>query len=372
MRHNPLPFRFAPIGLFVLAVLAGCEGPPPEPPPAVRPVKIFTVGAVEAGNARDYPGTVRAAQNAEMAFEVAGRITEFLVKEGQRVAQGDVLAKLDPRDYQAELDKQNAHLRKAQADLQRSRNIFRQDAGAISEDQIESDQRAVGVAKANVAQAQKAVEDTQLVAPFAGLMARKLVEDFQNVKAKEPVLVLQDLSHLEIEVSIPERDMVGGQTDRSVDELTETVRPRVQVSAIPDREFPARLKEIATTADLTTRTFQVKLIFEPPGDVTVLPGMTAKVIADAPDRGGVLIPANAARADAGGKPYVWLLDPAAMTVSRRPVELGSLTGGNVEVVSGLQDGEEIAISGVRQLQEGMRVRRYEPKRDERHQGAPES
>jgi len=63
-----------PIGLLLL-VLAGCEGPPPEPPPPVRPVKLFTVGSVEAAGVRDYPGTVRAAQNAEMVFEVPGRIT---------------------------------------------------------------------------------------------------------------------------------------------------------------------------------------------------------------------------------------------------------------------------------------------------------
>jgi RND family efflux transporter MFP subunit len=345
--------------MLLLALAGGCGKPPPEEEQVVRPVKIFTVGELKAARVRDYPGTVRAAQNADMAFEVPGRITEFLVKEGQRVEKGDVLARLDSRDYDAELDKQNAILRKAKADLQRSTNILREDPGAISRDQIDRDQRAVGVARASVAQAQKAVEDTVLVAPFAGVMARKLVEDFQNVQAKEPVLVLQDLTHLEIEVSVPERDMVGGQAGMSQEELTRLVNPRVRVSAIPDREFPARIKEIATTADPVTRTFQVKLIFEPPDDVTILPGMTARVIASPSKAGATLIPANAPRAEADGKPYVWLLDPDTMTVSRRPVELGNLTGGNVEVVSGLKEGDQIAISGVRVLEEGMQVRRYE-------------
>ena len=359
-----------PIVLFLL-VLAGCEGPPPEPPPPVRPVKLFTVGSVEAASVREYPGTVRAAQNAEMAFEVPGRITEFLVREGQRVSEGEILAKIDPRDYQAELDKQNAQLHKAEADLERSQNIYREDPGAISKDKIESDKRAVAITQANVAQAQKAMEDTVLTAHFAGLVARKLVEDFQNVNAKQPVLILQDISHLEIEISVPERDMVEGQAGRTMEQLTESARPRVQVSAIPDREFPARVKEVTTTADPTTRTFQVKLTFATPEDVNVLPGMTAKVIANASTRDGLLIPAIAPLADADGKPYVWLLNSDTMTVSRRPVVLGTLSGANVKVVSGLEQDEQIAISGVRQLQPGMKVRPYQPKPSSNRPGGPE-
>jgi len=103
----------------------------------------------------------------------------------------------------------------------------------------------------------------------------------------------------------------------------------------------------------------------------VLPGMTAKVVVDASTRGGVQIPVNAPHADADGKPYVWLLDPDTMTVSRRPVVLGTLSGTNVKVVSGLEQGEEIAISGVRQLQPGMKVRRYRPKAGGNPPGGPE-
>ena len=196
------------------------------------------------------------------------------------------------------------------------------------------------------------------MAPFAGLMARKLVEDFQNVKAKEPVLILQDLAHLEVEISVPERDMTAGQSEMTPDEITEVTKPVVQVSAIAGRDFPARVKEAATAADPTTRTFQIKLTFERPDDVTILPGMTARVIAQPRGGSGLLVPSQATRADSGGKPYVWVVDTGSMKVSRREVELGRLTGDTVEVVSGLEQGEEIAISGVRELMDGMEVRRY--------------
>ncbi len=362
-RESADPRRALPAVVALCAlVLVGCEEEPPPPPEAVRPVKIFTVGDIERARQRDFPGSIRAAQTAEMAFEVPGRITEFVFKEGDQVEEGAVLARIDPRDYEAELDKERANLRKAEADLTRSRNIFKEDPGAISKEKIDSDERAVGVAKAKLAQAQKAAEDTVLVAPFSGLMARKLVEDFQNVKAKEPVLILQDLTHLEIEVSVPERDMTREQIGWSRERITEALKPRVVVSSLPGREFPGRVKEMATAADPTTRTFQAKLIFERPEGVAVLPGMTARVLVEPLGGGAMLVPSNATRADADGSAYVWVVDPDSMKVSQRAVELGNLTGAEVEIVSGLERGDQVAISGVKQLIEGMEVRRYESAR----------
>ena len=349
----------AVLALVAAGLLAGCDEPPAQAPAVVRPVKIFTVGDAAHARVRDYPGTIRAAQTAEMAFEVPGRITEFIYMEGEEVEKGAVLAQIDPREYEAERDKQMAQLRKAQADLNRSESIFKQDPGAISKTKIDADKRAVGVAQAQVAQAEKVVEDTALVAPFSGLMARKLVEDFQNVAAKQPVLVLQDLTHLEIAVSIPEREVTRGGARLTPEQITERVKPRVIVSSIEGREFPARVKEMATAADPTTRTFQVKLIFEQPDDVTILPGMTARVVAEDATEAAIAIPSNAPRADAAGKPYVWLIDPKTMTVSPRPVDLGQMEGGSIEVLSGLEKGDEIAVSGVKQLTTGMQVKRYQ-------------
>ena len=109
-------------------------------------------------------------------------------------------------------------------------------------------------------------------------MARKLVEDFANVQAKQPVLILQDTSILEIEIAVPERDVVQSKRqDETKEQASERLKPQVIVSAVPDREFPAKIKEYATTADPVTRTFPVKLNFDKPEDLNILPGMTARV-----------------------------------------------------------------------------------------------
>jgi len=349
------------LATLVVACLAlfsgGCEQQPAEQAPVVRPIKILTIEAGGSAGQREYPATIKATQQADMGFEVPGRVEEFLVKEGQLVEKGELLARLDARDYQADLEKARANQRKAVADLKRSLSIYEQDKGAISKGAIESDRRAKEVTDAALQQAEKAVEDTMLRAPFDGYVARKLVEDFANVQAKEPVLILQDVSQLEVEVSVPERDMVSGASS-SVDEITARAQPEVSITSIPGRSFPARVKELATTADPSTRTFQIRLLFDPPDDVSILPGMTARVRAQANREAGIRIPANAVTGDAEYQPMVWKVNPASMTVSRAPVQLGDLHGDEVEVSSGLQDGDLIALSGLRFLQEGMQVRRY--------------
>ena len=343
-------------------LLAGCEEPPPPQETLVRPVKIHTIGSLQPAAFREYPGTIRAYQTAEMGFEVSGRIMEFLVREGEMVEKGDVLARLDSRDYDAELKVAQANLDKAEGDLKRSLNIQKEDPGAISQDDVESDKRARDVFKAQLEIAKKAVEDTELQAPFAGVMARKLVEDYANVQAKEPVLILQDNSILEIEVAIPERDFVKRKNpDESLEEMTERVDPNVIVSSLPDREFQARIKEYATTADPVTRTFPVKLTFDNPEDVNILPGMTARVKVVIDPKSAWSVPVTAAQTDGNEQPFVWKVDPATMKVSRCPVELGELTGDRVLLTDGVAQGDEVVISGVTALREGMQVRKLAPR-----------
>ena len=103
------------------------------------------------------------------------------------------------------------------------------------------------------------------------------------------------------------------------------------------------------------------LRLEPPDDIQVLPGMTAKVVIQVSEDQvrGILIPATAAAANDEGSPFVWLVDTATMQVSRRPVELGPLSGSNVAVNEGLSGGEVVVVSGLGQLQDGMTVRRFE-------------
>jgi RND family efflux transporter MFP subunit len=341
-----------------LGVVACGEEPAPEGPPPARPVKILKLDAAAGAGTLEYPGKVSPAQHADMAFEVDGRIIEFPVIEGQTVGEGALLARLDPRDYQDQVAMAKAERDRAQA--YRDRVAEAAKSGAVSKQDMTDAEARLEQAASRLSQREKALEDTYLKAPFAGQMAKKLVEDFQNVKAKDPVLILQDTSTLEIKVDVPERDLRISQRTRGIEEATRAFAPKVVVTSFPDRVLPARFKEFSTTADEVTRTFRMTLAFDDVPDIRVLPGMTAKAILSpgGPATGSFAVPVNAVVADEGGGAFVWRVDSATMKVSRAAVEVGQLSGSSVTVTSGLSSGDEIAISGMAQLRDGMEVRRF--------------
>lgn len=355
--------RAAAGGLLLAGALGfvGCGEEPAPAAPVARPVKILTIGAQGAGETREYSGTIAAVQHSEMAFEVPGKIIEFPVVEGQAVKKGDLLVRIDPRDQAALADVDTAKVRLAKAEYERKKKLY--EANVASKQELDRVKRLYEVALARSQGSTKGLEDTELFALFDGIVAKKLVNDFENVTAKQPVLILQDTSSLEIDVTVPEADAVRTVPNLTLEERTARINPVVILTSLPDRSFPARLTEFSTTADPVTRTFQATLRFTPPDDVSVKPGMTATVRIRVPSdirtgsKSDISIPAQAALTDESGEAFVWVVDPHAMTVKRTPVKLGDLSGSRVFVTSGLAPGQQIAISGVHHLRDGMLVRR---------------
>ncbi|MFB3118110.1 MAG: efflux RND transporter periplasmic adaptor subunit [Myxococcota bacterium] len=353
--------QFSAVIVWLAASGAGCGEAPQVEPEVARPIKILELGGPGVGSVREFPGQVSAAQHVELAFEASGQLIEFPVREAQEVTKGQLLAKLDPRDFAARRDSENAKLALARSEFERARALFKADVA--SEQELDRAQHAYDVAKANAKQAIKSFEDDAVLkAPFSGVIAKTLVENFQNVRAKEPVLILQDASSLELVIAIPEADFATMVPGLSLEERTARSRPEVMISAHPGRRFPARLKEFSTTADPTTRTYEAVVTFDRPEDITVSPGMTARLIfhVSASIRDvGLSIPASAALADERGDAYVWKVDPATMRVSRGPVSLGAMAGDAVIVRDGLKSGDWVALTGVHHLREGMEVSRLQ-------------
>ncbi len=345
----------------LVAVLAsGCEKEPEATPEVARSIKMLDLGAAGAGGKLEYPGQVAAAQHSDMSFEVPGRMTKFPVNEGQVVTAGQILGSLDPRDFQNEVNAQVATRNAARAEYDRMTALY--ETGAASGSDLDVARRNFEVAVSAVDTARKALEDTKLRAPFAGTVARKLVEDYANVQAKQVVLILQDTSGLEVTIALPERDWITyAKPDPAVTmaQRSEKYDPTVTIASLPDRPIPARFKEVATTADPVTRTYAVTFSFDPPEGLRVMPGMTARITATLPqnETGGFLIPANAVVSDSQSPSFVWVVDSESMRVERRPVEVGDLSGSNIVIRSGLASGDVVAISGTKQLRDDMLVRR---------------
>ena len=323
---------------------------------------MITISSLQGGDSLNYPGEIQGAQNVNIAFEVPGRIIEMPVQEGIEVSAGQILARLDPADFQSSLDAATARARASKETFDRFAEVF--ERGAISAQDLDTRKRQYEVDQANLATARKALDDTVLRAPFEGRIGRTFVDNFTNVQAKQEILLLQDLSEFEVVVNVPEQDWLRAKPGLTLAQQTERVQPHVSLSNLPGRSFPAAITEVAAAADPVTRTFAARARFDPPEDVVILPGMSATVTVQmaegfdaAPLR--ILVPANAVVGGNDGGSYVWKIQGDPMAATLAPVTLGQLTGSEMEILDGLESGDRIAVSGVQHLAEGMRVRELE-------------
>lgn len=327
-----------------------------------RPIKMLTVGKTNETQTKEYLGSIAAAQEVQLSFEVPGQIVEFTAISGQRVAAGELLAKIDPVNYEATMATAVAQLDASRADVERKRKLV--EIGGVSRVALEEAERRLTAAESDVATATKRLNDTELRAPFAGVVAETLQENFANVRMKQAVLTLQDPTWMEIEVSVPETDAVLAEPGLTLIERNKRLDAKVIVSALPDREFDANISEFSTTADPVTHTYSVTLVFETPADVSVLAGMTAHVSVDRGGRGKAAtsfrLPVQVVAGDSEKEPYVWVIQED-MTAARRSVTVGEMSGSMIQVLTGLELGDRVALTGVHHLREGLSVREWEAK-----------
>jgi RND family efflux transporter MFP subunit len=294
---------------------------------------------------RSFPGQVRAIDQSEMSFEVAGVLVELPVKEGQAVTKGQMLARLDDRDYKSAVLAATAKRNEAKLQFERAATLVK--AQAISQAEYDTKKAFYDVAQAEFDKASKAVADTIMRAPFDGQVSSLLVDNHKAVQAKQVIMNVKDLKRLDVVVYVSERALLSAQTGT-------TTRMVAVFEDLPGKEFPVTIREFATDPDPATKTYAVKLTLQNP-DPRILPGMTAAVRLEGRRAGGaMLVPAGAVVNDGSGAPYVWVVDPA-MKVVRRTVGVGALSGDEIAIESGLASGETIAVSGAHFLREGMQV-----------------
>jgi multidrug efflux system membrane fusion protein len=340
----------------ILLLPLGCGGEEiPEAEPVARPVKLMTIGGLEGGVERTFPGRVSAGQQVNLAFRVGGPLIELSIDEGQAVKKGQVVARIDPRDFQIRVNSARAQFEKAEADIERLAALYEKDAA--SKAQLDQARAVRDVAKASLDDADADLGDTRLRAPFAANVGEKFVKNFQDVQQKEPIVSLVGLDTVEIGVDLPEG--IVARLRMGEDKQVEVI---ARFEAAPDREFALEITELASQADPRTQTYKATLVMPQPDGLNVLPGMTAEVVARVEDSGeleqAIVIPAVAVGANDDGSSYVWVVDTEAMTTHRRVVTTGELFGTDrIRIVDGIEGGETIAVSAVSRLREGMAIRK---------------
>ncbi len=360
-------------------LVAGCGKEEAPEETIARPVKAIKVGDVAEVGGRSFPGQARATREANLSFRVSGPLITFPVKVGDDVEQGQVLARIDPRDYQVnlnnvqgQLDRTKATAARAESEYKRELKIFQEDPGATSKTAVDRKREQRDSARANikslvasVAAAKDQLSYTYLRAPYKGTITATYVENFEDVRAKQAIIRVLDPSRIEMIVNIPEN---------LISNTPYVEKVWVRFDAFPDREIEATIKEVGKEASEATRTYPVTLIMDQPSDVTILPGMAGKTVrveGNLPDQAtsaGIQVPVSATFSpDESGKTFLWVIDEQTKTVKRREIKTGRLTDRGITVQEGLKAGEWVATAGAHYLREGQQVRIL----DEKQKGGAE-
>ena len=357
------------VALIAIGVLAACQPAEEQQKTIVRPIKAMKIGSAEKIVGKNFPGVAKATQEVDLSFRVSGTLEKMPVKIGQEVRIGDILAVLDQRDFEVEaanaragLANAKAQLKNAKTEYERVLRIQKSDPGAVSQSTIDLRQTTFEQAEATHASSEallNAAEDklsyATLKAPFDGVVVQRFVDNFQDINTSSTIFRLVDMSKIEMDVSIPENLIAN---------LPYVQNIRVTFDAFPNVTIPAKIKEVSNEASQSTRTFQVRIIMEPPVGIDILPGMsgnaTGDVIRATDGNQPVIVPLKSIFSSTDAKTtYVWMFNHESRTVTKREVQKGNLIDQGVTITQGLKSGDWIATAGVHFLTEGQKVRLLE-------------
>jgi len=346
-----------PIVVTIVAalLLSGCSESKDEATtktaPSARPAAIETISSTALGS-MSFNGVVRAAERAELAFRVPGKLAEMNVDEGDKVETGQVLAKLEQEEFLTAVDSAKVRFNKDQADYRRGAQIFNS-SQAISKSDLEKLKTTRDLAKNKLSNAQQDLDDASLRAPFDGVIAKKTVSNFRNVNAGQSIYILHDLSDLEVVIDVPGKlFLTPGDQQKAF----------AMVENNSDVRLPVVYKNFSSDADSLSQTYRVTLALTDLKGQNVLPGMNVRIypIDDDGKEPVVQIPLQAILPTNTGDEFVWLVGDDG-GVKKRVVQVGKLLDDQVIIKEGLAVGDRIVVAGVGALSEGMKVRPLQDK-----------
>ena len=321
--------------------LAACHSKKVSSAPEARPAVAVRVAVVEQKprpSSEQVVGTVRAKLRAAIEAKVSGRIEALLVTPGQTLRVGDLIAQLDSREIQAKLDQALAVREQATRDLERARELLTKKVTTQAEfDGVQARERvAVGAVK----ETETMLGYTKVLAPFNGVVTRKLADVGDLAAPGKPVAEMEDPSALRFEADVPE-SLIGN--------VKLGAKLPVRVSAVP-RPIEGTVVEIAPVAESASRTFLMKLDL-PPTDGT-RSGEFGRVWVATGESHTIRVPAAALIARGQ-------METVFVTVNNhaqlRIVRTGKRTDDEVEVISGIDSGESVVIDGANQLRDGLPI-----------------
>jgi RND family efflux transporter MFP subunit len=347
----------------LLTVLSACDTTEPPEEPRLRPVRYLLVSGISAARDRSFSGTSKSTRESRLSFKVAGTVTAVPVQIGQRMSEGDLIARLDAASFslqaqqaQASLVEAQANERNAEANYERTKGLYANDNA--SRNDLDAARAMAESARAQVRSTTKALEIARLNVSYTELradtdcsIASINIEVNENVSAGQQVAAVSCGDQFEVEIDVPE-SLIG-----RIDEYTPV---QIRFAAIPDMLFSGEVTEVAVASIGGAATFPV-VVRVVETHLSLRSGLAADVTFQfdtTAAAGSVVLPVAAVIRDPAGT-FVYVAEATEVAgqaiVRRRPVVLGELTQFGIEVLDGVERGDHVVTAGLSVIRDGQRV-----------------
>jgi len=335
---------------FGIFAFAGCKSSTGDAPQAetIKYVKTETVTDGVVQNSLVLNGKIKEQSLTSLSFRVGGPLKKLNVNPGDYVVAGQVIAEIDKRDYELQVQSTKAQFEQVEGEYQRYKQLIEQKK--IPENTFEKIRSGYLMAKTGYENAQNQLRDTELKAPFSGYIFEKFVENFQTVGAGTPIVSIIDKSRLEVVASVSENQLNKVKSDQ---------KSFLNIANASVIQLPVNLLSVGEKA-MHDGLYEVKYSFENKKDMNISPGMTAEVTIYCQTKENQLSVASTAIFHEDTHTYVWIYNGSTNKVEKREVVI-SLDGkkGRVNLKSGVENGEQVVTAGVHYLVDGQRVKTLE-------------
>ena len=338
--------------LACLVLLSACtqddvqENPSEYP----RPVKVKQIEVIGAKNTRIIPGEVQASEQAVLSFRVPGEISEILVRAGQLVQAGDILARLDPAVYEQAVQISKAQFELSKALFERAEQLVNK--GFISKNDFDKAKSDLATAQAHLDKANNDLSYTQLIAPYDGAISIRYSETFAFVSDKQDILGIQAQSFIDVSFQLSEKyiGLFQQSSERRLGKIISHVNFDGQ-----EQWFEAHLKELSTVADISTGSYTIVLTLPAPQNINAFSGMLSKVKIQLPSavkQKAQRIP-ESALLEENGQQFVfrWLAESNTLEKVSVKVNQGIL-------LEGLDNNDWLVTAGANELSDGQSAVRW--------------
>lgn len=327
-------------------LLSACRGADAsgKPSEATTPVLVRGVTRVDRSDYVALSGETEALRTANVGFMVPGLVRAVNLKEGDAVDTGQVIAELDPTDYQLNVDLATAQLDRAEDEFARAKSMF--DKKGIPADDFNKAEIAVRMARTQASMARKKLGDTRLASPLTGIVARRGIEPGEQTGPGFPAFTIMQVDPLQIRVGVPESEIAR---------LAVGQRADIRIPSLKDASFSGTIRLVGIAADPASRTYTVKAEVLNSGH-RLRPGMIAEVrLENGRKVAALTIPPEAIVRDVDGVTHVFVYDAKEQRVHSQRVDVGAAYGTEVEIRSGLKADDVVVTGGQHRVRDGSRV-----------------